>query len=164
MTQSSDIKGLLHVAHQMMAAADCASLITIDESSQPSSRAVRPFPPDDEFTKIVISTHPDSRKTVHVRNNSNVVLSYIDAPNRGYVTVIGKATLNDRLEDKRSFWADPFAAFWPDGPDSDEYLLIEVSPERIELRSFVLGLADEPTRWSPITLERKATGTWQQTG
>lgn len=163
MTQSPDIKALLHVADQMMTAADCASLITIDESGQPSSRAVRPFPPDDEFAKIVISTHPDSRKTVHVRNNSNVVLSYVDAPNRGYVTVIGKAVLNDRLEDKRSFWAEPFVAFWPGGPESDEYLLIEVSPQRIELRSFMLGLADEPTRWTPVTLERTATGMWQQT-
>lgn len=163
MSQSADIKGLLHVVDQMMEAAECASLITIDESGQPSSRAVRPFPPDDEFTKIVISTHPDSRKTVHVRNNSNVVLSYVDAPNRGYVTVIGKAVVNDRLEDKKSFWADPFSAFWPDGPESDEYLLIEVSPQRIELRSFILGLADEPTRWSPLTLERVATGAWQQT-
>ena len=164
MIQSSDNAALLNVAKQMIVAAECASLITVDQSGQPSSRAVRPFPPDDDFTKIVISTHPDSRKTVHVRNKSKVVLSYIDAPSRGYVTVIGKGILNDRLEDKKSFWADPFEAFWPGGPESDEYLLIEVSPDRLELRSFVLGVAEEPTRWSPVTLERAATGTWQQTG
>ncbi len=164
MTQSSDIEALLDVANQMMNAAGCASLITVDESGLPSSRAVRTFPSDDEFTKIVIPTHPDSRKTVHVRDNSNVVLSYIDAANRGYVTVIGKAALNDRLEDKRSFWSEPFLAFFPGGPESEEYLLIDVTPERIELRSFTLGVAEEPTRWSPVTLERTATGAWQQTG
>ncbi len=43
MTQSADSEPLLNVAKQMMAAAECASLITINESGQPSSRAVRPF-------------------------------------------------------------------------------------------------------------------------
>lgn len=164
MTQSTDIKALLDVANQIMAAAGCASLITIDESGLPSSRAVRTFLSDDEFTKIVVPTHPESRKTVHVRNNSHVVLSYIDVPNRGYVTVIGNAVLNDRLEDKRSFWSEPFRAFFPGGAESAEYLLIDVTPERIELRSFTLGVAAEPTRWSPVILERAATGRWQQTG
>ncbi len=161
-TQGSDIEALLKAANQMMTAAVCASLITTNESSQPSSRAVRPFPPDDDFTRIVIATHPDSRKTMHVRSNSNVVLSYIDVPNRGYVTVIGQATLNDRLEDKKSFWDDSFSAFWPGGPESDEYLLMDIRPERIELRSFVLGIAVGPNRWSPVTLERATSGEWRQ--
>lgn len=162
MTQSPDTKTLLDVANQIMTAAGCASLITVDESGLPSSRAVRTFPSGDEFAKIVVPTHPDSRKTLHVRNNSNVVLSYVDAPNRGYVTVIGKAVLNDRLEDRKTFWSEPFLAFFPGGPESEEYLLIDVTPERIELRSFMLGVADEPTRWSPVTLGRAATGGWQQ--
>ncbi len=75
MTQSPDTKALLDAAKQIMTAAGCASLITVDESGLPSSRAVRTFLSDDKFTKIVIPTHPDSRKTVQVRNNSNVVLS-----------------------------------------------------------------------------------------
>jgi general stress protein 26 len=163
MTQSPDTKALLDAAKQIMTAAGCASLITVDESGLPSSRAVRTFLSDDKFTKIVIPTHPDSRKTVQVRNNSNVVLSYIDVPSRGYVTVIGKAVLNDRLEDRRTFWSEPFLAFFPGGPESEEYLLMDFTPERLELRSFILGVAEEPTRWSPATLERAATGAWQQT-
>lgn len=79
-------------------------------------------------------------------------------------SLIGKAILNDRVEDKKSFWADPFEAFWPGGPESNEYLLMDVTPDRLELRSFILGVAEEPTRWSPVTLERAATGAWQQTG
>ncbi|MFQ6022941.1 MAG: pyridoxamine 5'-phosphate oxidase family protein [Acidiferrobacterales bacterium] len=167
MTQSADIGRLLNVARQMMSAAVYASLITSDESGQPTSRAVRPFPPDEDFTRIVIATHRDTRKTLHVKRNARAVLSYIDAPNRGYVTVIGKALLNDRLEARRAYWAEraeAFSAFWPGGPESDEYLLIDVTPERIELRSYLLGVAEEPTRWTPVTLERAATGGWQQIG
>jgi general stress protein 26 len=164
MTQDSDIEALLDVGKQIMTAAGCASLITIDESGLASSRPVRTFPSDEELTKITIPTDSNSRKTVQARSNSRVVLSYIDVPTRGYVTVIGNAVLNDRLEDKKTIWMDPFLAFWPDGPETESYLLIDVTPERIELRSFTQGVAEEPTRWTPVTLERTGTGGWQQIG
>ncbi|MDH3688389.1 MAG: pyridoxamine 5'-phosphate oxidase family protein [Gammaproteobacteria bacterium] len=162
MTQDSDIEELLKVAQQIMTAAGCASLITIDESGLPSSRPVRTFP-DDEYARIIIPTDQASRKTQHVRSNPNTVLSYVDAPTRGYVTVIGEAVLNDHLEDKKAVWIDPFSAFWPDGPQSENYLLIEVKPKRIEMRSYTQSVAENPTRWTPVTLERTASG-WQQVG
>ena len=162
MTQDTDTAVLLDVAKQIMTAAGCAALITTDESGLPSSRAVRTFPSDDALTKIAIPTHPDSRKTRHVRDRPDVVLSYIDDPGRGYVTVIGKAVLNERPEDRTAVWADPFSAFWPDGPESDEYLLIDLTPERIELRSFTLGVAPEPTRWTPEILEIVQAGRWRR--
>ena len=164
MTQDSDIEALLEVGKQIMTAAGCASLITIDESGLPSSRPVRTFPADDELTKIIIPTDSNSRKTVQARSNSRVLLSYVDAPTRGYVTVIGNAELNDRPEDKKAIWLDPFSAFWPDGPESESYLLIDVTPERIEMRSYTQGVAEDPTRWTPVTLERTGAGGWQQTG
>ena len=161
MNDNSDIKSVLRVAKQIMTAAGCASLITIDESGLPSSRPVRTFPSDDEFTKITIPSDVNSRKTHHVRSNKNVVLSYIDTPTRGYVTVIGKAVLTDDLEEKRAVWAEPFSAFWPDGPESEAYLLIVVAPRRIEARSYTQGVAEVPTLWTPVTLERTDTGGWQ---
>jgi hypothetical protein len=51
-----------------------------------SSRSVAAFPPDGDFARIVIGTHPDSRKNTHVLNDSRVVLSYVDNANRGYLT------------------------------------------------------------------------------
>lgn len=164
MTQDSEIEALLDVGRQIMTAAGCASLITIDESGMPSARPVRTFPSDDKLTKITIPTDSNSRKTAQARNNSRVVLSYIDTPSRGYVTVTGNAVVNDNLEDKQAFWTDSFSAFWPQGPESESFLLIDVVPERIELRSYTQGVAEDPTCWSPIILERTDTAGWQQTG
>ena len=164
MSEQTDTKTLLEAAKQIMSAAGCASLVTIDESGLPSSRPVRTFPSDDEFTKITIPTDQDSRKTHHVRNNSNIVLSYVDGPGRAYVTMIGKAVLNDRLEDRKAAWVEPFSAFWPDGPESESHLLIECKPERIELRSYTQGVAGEPTRWTPAVMERTDKGRWRQIG
>ena len=163
MSRNATVASLLDAAQQVMAAAGCASLITVDESGHPSSRAVAAFAPDADFSKIVIGTHPDSRKTVHVQNDSRVVLSYLDAPKRGYVTVIGNAHFDDRIEEKKKYWIDPFIAFFPGGPESEEYMLMVVVPERLEIRSFGLKVADEPTRWSPVILERGEAGAWLQT-
>jgi hypothetical protein len=36
-----------------------------------------------------------------------------------------------------------------------------VVPERLELRSFGLKVAEKPTHWSPVIMERDAAGAWQ---
>ncbi len=164
MTQDPSVKSLLDVAQQTIAAADCATLITVDESDYPSSRSVAAFPPDADFSEIVVGSHPDSRKTKHVLTNAKAVLSYVDGPNRGYLTVIGRAHIDNTIEEKKKYWVDRFNAFFPDGPESDEYHLIIVVPKRLELRSFGLKVAEDPTRWSPVILERGQDGEWQQSG
>ena len=163
MIEDSDIEGVLGVANQIASAAGCASLITLDESGLPSSRPVRTLPSDERFTSIVIPSDVNSRKTHQVGSNPNVVLSYVDTPSRGYVTIIGKGVLNDRPEDKQAAWLEPFAAFWPDGPESEDYQLIVVTPVRIETRSYTQGVADSPTRWTPVTLT-KSNGDWRPVG
>jgi general stress protein 26 len=163
MTQDPSVKSVLDVAQQTIAAAGCASLITMDESGHPSSRAVAAFPPDANFARVVIGTHPDSRKNVHVLKDPRVLMSYVDNSNRGYVTVIGKAHIDDKSEERKTYWVDRFSAFFPGGPDSDEYQLMIVVPERLEVRSFGLKVAEEPTHWSPVILERGEAGEWQQT-
>lgn len=163
MTEDPSVKSLLDIAQETITAAGCASLITVDETGLPSSRSVAAFPPDGDFARIVIGTHPDSRKNTHVLNDPRVVLSYVDNANRGYLTVIGKAHIEANSDEKTTYWVDRFSAFFPDGPESDEYQLMIVVPERLELRSFGLKVAEEPTRWSPVILERGKAGEWRST-
>lgn len=161
MTDNPGVSNALSVANQIISAAGCASIITLDELGQPSSRPVRTILSDDNFSRITIPTDVNSRKTHHVRTNPNIVLGYVDLPSRGYVTMIGKAKLVDRPEDKKAAWLEPFAAFWPGGPDSEEYQLIEFTPDRIEMRSYTQGVAESPTRWTPEVLIRTESGAWQ---
>ena len=161
MTDHSDVDAILDIARQIMAAAGCASIITVDESGLPSTRPVRTFPSDEQFTKIVIPSDINSRKTKQLKNNPNVLLSYVDAPSRGYVTMIGKGELVDNPEEKRAAWLEPFSAFWPDGPESEDYLLLVVRPDRIEMRSYTQDVAGSPTRWTPAVLTRTDNRAWQ---
>lgn len=162
MTQDPPVETLLDVALQSIKAAGCASLITIDETGHPSSRAVAAFPPDGDLARIVVGTHPESRKNTHVLRDPRVVLSYVDNTNRGYLTVIGKAHIEADSDERTTYWVDRFSAFFPDGPESDEYQLMIVIPERLELRSFGLKVAEDPTCWSPVILDRGTNGQWKQ--
>ncbi len=148
----------------IMDAAGCASLITIDEAGFPSSRPVRTFPSDDNFAEITIPSDVNSRKTRQAAENPSVLLSYVDTPSRGYVTIIGNAEVTDSAEKKRAAWIESFAAFWPDGPESSDYVLIVVRPERIETRSYTQGIADSPTLWEPVVLTRADDGRWHEAG
>ena len=95
MAEIRRLESLLDVARQTIEAAGCASLVTIDESSRPSSRAVAAFAPDEGFSRIVIGTHPDSRKTIHILRHPTVVLSHVEVANRGYLTVLGSARVDE---------------------------------------------------------------------
>ncbi len=161
MTDNHDIDTFLDVANQIMTAAGCASIITIDDSGLPSTRPVRTIPSDEQFTKITIPSDINSRKTQQLKNNPNVVLSYVDTPSRGYVTMIGKGKLVDSPEEKQAAWQEPFAAFWPDGPESGDYVLLVIRPDRIEMRSYTQGVAESPTRWTPAILTRTDNRGWQ---
>lgn len=157
---SENTAAVLEVVRGIIDAAGCASLVTIDEANVPFSRPVRTFASDDNLTKIIIPSDMNSRKTHQVANNPKVLLAYVDAPSRGYVTMLGEGAVVDDPEEKRAAWVDPFAAFWPDGPESRAYTLIVVRPEQIETRSYTQGIADIPTQWKPVVLTRTDDGSW----
>ncbi len=82
---------------------------------------------------------------------------------RGYLTVIGNAHIDDNTEERKTYWVDRFSGFFPDGPESDEYQLMFVVPERLELRSFGLKVAEAPIHWTLVILQRGKAGEWRQT-
>ncbi len=69
MNQDADMKSLLDVAEQTVAAAGCASLITMDEAGLPSSRPVADYPLDPGFSRIVIGS--DMRGAPVLRTGAN---------------------------------------------------------------------------------------------
>ena len=66
MTDDIDVTAVLDVATQIMQAAGCASLITIDEIGLPGARPVRTYPCDEQLSKITIPSDINSRKTHQV--------------------------------------------------------------------------------------------------
>jgi general stress protein 26 len=121
------------LARQIIDSAGCRTLITVDENSKPQARTMSTFTPDENFV-IWLGTNPRSRKIQQIRNNPNVMVFYYDTKSWSYVSIAGQASIVNEPEKKSKYWKESWTQFYPD-PEED-YTLIQVTPERLEICSF----------------------------
>jgi len=137
---------LMNAAREIMTAAGTCALITVDEEGRPRVRVMDPFLPESDFT-IWFGTNSKSRKVDQIKKNSKVTLYYLDSDASGYVMVHGIAQLVNGQMEKEKYWKDAWEDFYPN--KSENYLLIKVSPEWMEVISISRGINGDPTTWQP---------------
>ena len=142
---SSNIE-LINAAREIMASAGTCALITLDENDLPMVREMDPFLPEIDFT-VWFGTNPKSRKVNQIKNNPNVTLYYMDSDASGYVVIHGIAQLVNDQKEKEKRWKVEWQEFYPD--KSEDYLLIKVSPEWMEVLSYPHGITGDPESWEP---------------
>ncbi|MGI9065096.1 MAG: pyridoxamine 5'-phosphate oxidase family protein [Pyrinomonadaceae bacterium] len=146
---------LITGAREVITAARYCALITLDAKGRAQARTLDPFAPDVNMV-IRLGTNSRSRKVAEIRRNPRVTLYYFDREGQGYVTIRGTARLvNDPIQ-KAKWWKDEWKTFYPDR--EKDYLLIVVTPERLEVISEKLGIPGDPETWKPPSVsfrERK---------
>lgn len=141
---------LTEVARGIMSRSGICTLITLDDNGLPMARAMDPFLPEEDFT-VWFGTNPYSRKVKQLKNNPAVTLFYMDKDASGYVVIHGTAELIDNANDKETHWKDAWKAFYPD--KNNDYLLIKVSPNWMEVLSTTYGVTGDPKTWeAPIVV------------
>ncbi|MCU1265232.1 MAG: FMN-binding pyridoxamine 5-phosphate oxidase-related protein [Acidobacteria bacterium] len=126
----------------------CA-LVTIDAKGRAQARAMDPFPPDENLV-VWLATNPNSRKVHEIRRNPHVVLYYFDSASQGYVSISGVARLVEDPKEKSRHWKAEWKAFYPERPK--DYLLIAVTPEKLEVVIEKKGIVGTSRTWKPPTL------------
>jgi general stress protein 26 len=139
-------------ARDVMRASKYCALVTVDDQGRPRARTVHPFPPGNDFV-VWIATRPVTRKVEQIRADPNVTLYYFDAERLEYVTLMGRARLVDDLEEKKKRRNLISFALYPDWPE--DCLLIEVTPERLEVQA--KGVDPDDVTWRPQSLEFTGT-------
>ena len=145
-------QALIDAARKVMEAARYCAVITNGDEGRPQARVIDAFPPDAGMV-VWFATNPKSRKVAQIERDPRVTLYYFDTrePDKGYVTLFGRARLvNDKAE-KAKRWKPGWEVFWPDRDAG--YLLVEVTPERIEVSSPSQGVPQDPVTWAPATIE-----------
>jgi general stress protein 26 len=137
---------LLVAAREIMSAARYCALITLDSSGRPQARTLDPFSPDENMV-VWLGTNPRSRKVVAIRRNPRVTLYYFDREAQAYVTITGLARLVNDPKEKAKSWKDEWKDFYPDR--AKDYLLIAVTPEKLEVVSVKKGIVGDPYTWQP---------------
>lgn len=153
-TVSTPRDTLIAAARQIMESAHLCALVTLDESGQPRARAMDPFSPEDDMT-VWLGTNRKTRKVQDIKNDSRVTLFYLDPNGKGYVSLYGTARVVEDPEEIARRWKAEWSQYYPDREKS--YILIEVTPSRLEVVNYSRGVAGDPETWKPpsVTFTRK---------
>ncbi len=143
---------ILSAARQIMISAHYCTLITLDAGGHPHARVMDAFEPEPDLT-VWFGTNRITRKVGELSQDSRMTLSYFDRDDPGYVTLLGEARLVTDIEEKTARWKKEWQAFYPDGPSSEDYMLIEFRPFRIEVMSIKHSIASDPQGWKPAIVE-----------
>ena len=126
-------------------------MITLSESGQANARLVQHFKPEVDLI-VWIGTSLESRKVREIRNESCITITFQDDEEYCYVTMLGSASVENALNEKQKHWQEDFIAYFPKGPQNDDYVLIKFIPSRIELMNFHRGVTPEPFGLQPAVL------------
>ncbi len=137
---------LKDVAKEIMLASGTCALITQDHKGRSRVRTMDPFPPENDFT-VWFGTNSKSRKVDQIKKNPRVTLYYFDNRSMGYVTLHGSAQIVNDPEEKEKRWKEEWEAFYPN--KAEDYLLIKVSPEWMEIISVSHGIVGDQKTWKP---------------
>jgi len=147
--EQSERSRLIASARELITTARYCALITIDAKGRAQVRTMDPFPPDQNLV-VWLGTNPQSRKVREIRRNPRVALYYFDAASQGYVTISGIARIVRDPKDKERHWKDEWTAFYPDREKG--YVLIAVTPEKLEVVIEKKGIIGDPKTWTPPTV------------
>ncbi len=122
--------------HAVAAKATWAYLATA-AGAQPKVRVVHPA---FEGERVWVATGRSSAKARHIDNNPRVELFYQIGAEMVHLTVTGTAKFVEDLAEKKRIWSGKvfdydLAQFWPGGPESKDFGLMMITPERVELTS-----------------------------
>jgi general stress protein 26 len=159
---SDDAARFFGVALALLRANPYGFLITVPAGDGLHSRLVQHLHVDDDAT-IWIGISPRSRKAADVAGGDMACYSVEDRAAFGYVTVTARPALSADLAQRRALWEDGLAAFFPGGPEGDDFVLLRLSPVRIELMNFARAVHPDPYGLVPAVIERDETG-WRAIG
>ncbi len=74
----------------------------------------------------------DTRKIEEIEADSNVQISYADTENFVFISMAGQAEVVTDVRKKKELWMDELSHWFEDGPESEDVVLIKVTPSVVE--------------------------------
>jgi general stress protein 26 len=148
----ADRGAVIKVAAGIMQRARFCTLVTIGADGHPQARIMDAFPPEEGMV-IWMATTPLSRKVDEIRKDPRVTLSYFDPNSMGYVTLVGRAALVSEPAEKARRWKEDWAKIYTDRNRGGDYLLIKVTPLRLEVSAESEGVRNDPKTWRAVIVD-----------
>ncbi|MBP9927235.1 MAG: pyridoxamine 5'-phosphate oxidase family protein [Cyclobacteriaceae bacterium] len=148
-TDSKDRAVILTAAREVIQNSGKCAFITLDKKGHPQVRTMDAFEPEADFT-VWMATNPNSRKVDQIKSNPHVTLYYSDKNENGYVSIYGMAELVNDQTEKDNRWKEEWKNFYPDRQEN--YLLIKVTPTRLEVINYNKGINGDSVTWQPAVI------------
>jgi len=104
--------------------------------------------------KVWVGTSAKSRKIVEITTNPNVTLAIGNDTAGANLIIQGKAAIHTDLSIRLKYWQPVWRLFFPDGPKSDDYVVISIEPLHLELMDFSGNVIPEPFGLRHLKLTR----------
>lgn len=89
--------------------------------------------PDREAGLIFFVTDVHSPKEDEIASAPDVGIVFIDADEKAYLSITGRASVLRDLEKTKAVWRKTDEVWWPDGPGSSDVSLLRIEPSTAEL-------------------------------
>ena len=153
-------ESMLAIARAIMKEADYCFFMSHGESGEINARLMHPFEPDGEFN-VWLGASPNSRKVREILKQNKVTLAFLNPRSTAYVTIVGTASLDSNPDLKRKYWRSYWSDMYPGGPEHDDYILLKITPYRIEFMNFTNAALPQPYGLKPNGLQKK-DGVWTE--
>lgn len=116
---------------EMMRDLDFCMLTTKDEEGFLRSRPMSNNGEVEFDGDVWFFSSSDTQKVSDIESDPLVHLSYTDTKRFLFISMSGEAAIVRNAEKKRELWIEDLERWFDDGPDSDEIVLIKVTPSMV---------------------------------
>lgn len=152
-----DVDRLLQLARKLIDDLTFCVAATQGEDGNVSARIIQPMRLRDDWTVNTITVRR-CRKVREIERTGRMTLLYQHDQDKSYVALIGRATIVEDVELKRSIWTPGHYRWNPTGPEDPDTVFMRLITERIELWSAVHGVMPPPEGYSAAVLLRNGDG------
>jgi general stress protein 26 len=155
-----DTDELLLIARETIDKVTYCFAATSSEDGEVHARIVQPRKLQDDWT-VDFTTSRRCRKVEEIQSTGKLTLAYQHDAERGYVCLVGHATIIHDIELKRSRWSADADRWYPGGPDDPNVVIVRLATYRIELWNSAHNVMPEPKGLSAAVLVRDGSG-WRR--
>ncbi len=154
----ADADAVVALAHAVLRASPYGFLATTGPDAAPRVRLVQHLAVDDDL-RVWVGTSPRSRKAADVAARAEAVAyACEDRDAFAYVSLRGEARLVEDLDERVARWTPGLETFFPGGPRGDDFVLVSLAVDRVELMSFAAGVHPDPYGLVPAVAVRSGDG------
>ncbi|EME27285.1 FMN-binding pyridoxamine 5'-phosphate oxidase-related protein [Galdieria sulphuraria] len=123
----------LAVAHYIVVETGPCFLMTHGDGQVVNARIVDPLEPERGLEQVFFASNPNTRKILEIERNPRVSLAFYLPGQISYVVLQGVARIIKDPDIKKRFWKPAWKFFYPQGPEGDDCVIVQVLVDHIEL-------------------------------